>query len=73
MEAGLPAVCRLITLLEHVLTKPTRPSVAISRHSGSLQWKVAPQDKFLEGWTPACAAERSTSCGGARPGYRRAR
>ncbi|QOT74535.1 hypothetical protein H5V43_21940 (plasmid) [Sphingobium fuliginis] len=41
------------SLLENVLTNATLPSISLGRHSCSLKWKVAPQDKFLAEWKPA--------------------
>jgi hypothetical protein len=43
------------TLLENVLTNATLPSIAMGRHSCSLKWKIAPQDKFVANWAPARA------------------
>ena len=44
------------TIVENVLTNATLPSISLGRHSCSLKWKVAPQDKFLNSWQPALDA-----------------
>ena len=44
------------TILENMLTNATLPSIPLGRHSCSLKWKVAPQDRFLMTWPPAQAA-----------------
>ena len=45
-----------MSLLENVLTNATLPSISLGRHSCSLKWKIAPQDKFVETWQPAIDA-----------------
>lgn len=44
------------TIVENVLTNATLPSISLGRHSCSLKWKVAPQDKFIASWQPAVDA-----------------
>ncbi len=44
------------TLIENVLTNATLPSISLGRHSCSLKWKIAPQDKFIAAWRPAIDA-----------------
>lgn len=44
------------TLIENVLTNATLPSISLGRHSCSLKWKIAPQDKFVAAWPPAIEA-----------------
>ena len=41
---------------EMCLTNGTLPSVSMGRHSCSLKYKKAPQDKFLASWAPALEA-----------------
>lgn len=41
---------------EMCLTNGTVPSISMGRHSCSLKYKKAPQDKFLSQWEPARAA-----------------
>ena len=43
------------SLSENVLSNGTLPSVSFGRHSCSLKWKIAPQNKWTEGWAPAQA------------------
>lgn len=40
-------------LLENCLTNGTLPSIAFSRSSCSLKWKVEPQDRWVKAWEPA--------------------
>lgn len=40
-------------LLENCLTNGTLPSIAFSRSSCSLKWKVEPQDRWVKAWLPA--------------------
>lgn len=40
-------------LLENCLTNGTLPSIAFSRASCSLKWKVEPQDRWVKAWEPA--------------------
>lgn len=44
------------SLLENILTNATLPSISLGRHSCSAKWKIAPQDRWVEGWPPARAA-----------------
>ena len=44
---------------EMALTNATLPSISMGRHSCSLKYKKAPQDKFLAQWQPAIDAWRS--------------
>ncbi|RXR30883.1 hypothetical protein [Sphingobium fluviale] len=39
-------------LLENCLTNGTLPSIAFSRSSCSLKWKVEPQDRWVKAWEP---------------------
>ena len=41
---------------EMALTNGTLPSISLGRHSCSLKYKKAPQDKYLASWPPALAA-----------------
>ena len=41
------------SLLENCLTNATLPSISLGRHSCSLKWKIAPQDKWVADWLPA--------------------
>ncbi len=41
---------------EMCLTNGTLPSISMGRHSCSLKYKKAPQDKYLASWAPARAA-----------------
>lgn len=40
-------------ILENCLTNGTLPSIAFSRSSCSLKWKVEPQDRWVKAWQPA--------------------
>lgn len=44
------------TIDENAFSNGTLPSLAFGRHSCSLKWKVAPQDKYLASWEPAQTA-----------------
>ncbi|MFT3773024.1 MAG: phosphoadenosine phosphosulfate reductase [Minicystis sp.] len=44
------------TLEENCLVNHTLPSLAFGYKSCSLKWKVAPMDRFVEGWPPAIEA-----------------
>lgn len=41
------------TILTNLLTNATLPSISMGRHSCSLKWKAAPQNKFIERWPMA--------------------
>lgn len=44
------------TLEENCLTNGTLPSIAYGSHACSSKWKIAPQTKYLQSWTPALLA-----------------
>ncbi len=51
------------TLLEACLTNGTLPSISFGQHSCSLRWKIAPQDAFVDKWSPAIATwARGAKC-----------
>lgn len=44
---------RYSSLLENCLVNGTLPSISFGRHSCSIKWKIAPQDKWMASWEPA--------------------